>query len=113
MRQTGIIAAGGLYALENHVDRLKNDHQHALAIAHALDKAGWANVDLEGVQTNIIFFTVPNMEAKAVLQQLQAIGILANTEGDTVRLVTNLGISDEDTQALCTLLASFEPEGQR
>ncbi len=113
MRQTGIIAAGGLYALENHVDRLKNDHQHALAIAHALDKAGWANVDLEGVQTNIIFFTVPNMEAKAVLQQLQAIGILANTEGDTVRLVTNLGISDEDTQALCTLLASFEPEEQR
>ncbi|HOE89302.1 MAG TPA: GntG family PLP-dependent aldolase [Sphaerochaeta sp.] len=110
MRQTGIIAAGGLYALNHHVKRLKDDHLHARAIAEALVDAGWADVDLEGVQTNIIFFTVPGIPGSAVLSQLKKIGILANTEGDTVRLVTNLGIDDEDTVEICARLKSFEPE---
>ena len=110
MRQTGIIAAGGLYALKHHVDRLKDDHLHARAIAEALVETGWADVDLEGVQTNIIFFSVPDIPGSAVLSQLKKIGILANTEGDTIRLVTNLGISDEDTADICARLRSFEPE---
>ncbi|NLZ77407.1 MAG: low specificity L-threonine aldolase [Spirochaetales bacterium] len=110
MRQTGIIAAGGLYALKHHVTRLEDDHLHARAIAEALVDAGWADVDLEGVQTNIIFFTVPGIPGSAVIRQLKKIGILANTEGDRVRLVTNLGISAEDTAEICARLKSFEPE---
>ncbi|MPN11262.1 L-allo-threonine aldolase [bioreactor metagenome] len=110
MRQTGILAAAGLYALEHHVDRLKDDHAHAKAIADTLVKTGWADVDVQGVQTNIIFFTVPTFNAQDVVKQLARIGILANTEGETVRLVTNLDLSDEDTQSVCSLLASFNPE---
>lgn len=110
MRQTGILAAAGLYALEHHVDRLKDDHAHAKAIADTLVKTGWADVDVQGVQTNIIFFTVPAFNAQDVVKQLARIGILANTEGETVRLVTNLDLSDEDTQSVCSLLASFNPE---
>lgn len=109
MRQTGILAAAGLYALQHHVDRLKDDHAHAKAIADTLVKTGWAEVDIQGVQTNIIFFTVPSCSAQDVVKKLARIGILANTEGESVRLVTNLDLSDEDTQNVCSLLSSFDP----
>ncbi|KAF5039214.1 L-allo-threonine aldolase [anaerobic digester metagenome] len=109
MRQTGILAAAGLYALAHHVDRLKDDHAHAKAIADTLVKTGWAEVDIQGVQTNIIFFTVPSYSAQDVVKKLAHIGILANTEGESVRLVTNLDLSDEDTQNVCSLLSSFDP----
>ncbi|MDD3904633.1 MAG: GntG family PLP-dependent aldolase [Sphaerochaeta sp.] len=109
MRQTGILAAAGLYALQNHVERLSEDHRHAKEIARALSEAGWAEVDEEGVQTNIIFFTVKNINASEIVRQLAAIGVLANTEGETVRLVTNLDLNEQDTQELCTLLKKFKP----
>ena len=112
MRQTGILAAAGLYALQNHVERLSEDHRHAQEIAQALSETNWANVDREGVQTNILFFTVENFSATEIVRQLSALGVLANTEGETVRLVTNLDLSDEDTHKLCTLLKSFKPRKQ-
>jgi threonine aldolase len=43
------------------------------------------------------------------VKKLARIGILANTEGESVRLVTNLDLSDEDTQNVCSLLSSFDP----
>ena len=110
MRQTGILAAAGLYALTHHVDRLKDDHAHAKAIAEALMKSGWAKVDSEGVQTNIIFFQVPGLSAKTVVGRLASHGILANNEGEMVRLVTNLDLNDEDTKEVCSLLSSLDIE---
>jgi threonine aldolase len=107
IRQSGILAAAGLYALENNVQRLKDDHSHAQAIASALEKAGWAQVDRQGVQTNIIFFTVKGYEATDIVRQLASVGILANNEGPMVRLVTNLDLSDEDTDSLCKILGTF------
>jgi threonine aldolase len=110
MRQTGILAAAGLYALSHHVERLKDDHAHAAAIADALAKAGWAEVDREGVQTNIIFFQVPGLSAQNVVRRLAEHGILANNEGEMVRLVTNLDLNDEDTQEVCSLISSLDIE---
>lgn len=110
MRQSGILAAAGIYALENHVDRLADDHAHAKAVAQTIQRAGWADVDMEGVQTNIIFFTVPGIEGTTVVEQLAKIGVLANTEGPVVRLVTNLLLDDADTKGLCEALARFEPK---
>ena len=110
MRQTGILAAAGLYALTHHVDRMKDDHAHAKAIAEALMKSGWAKVDSEGVQTNIIFFQVPGLSAKTVVGRLASHGILANNEGEMVRLVTNLDLNDEDTKEVCSLLSSLDIE---
>jgi threonine aldolase len=109
MRQTGILAAAGLYALENHVERLNDDHRRAKTIAKALEESGWANVDMEGVQTNVIFFTVPLFNAHDVIAQLAQVGILANNEGPIVRLVTNLDISEQDTTEICTILQAFKP----
>lgn len=110
MRQTGILAAAGLFALTHHVDRLKDDHVHAKAIAEALMKSGWAKVDSEGVQTNIVFFQVPGLSAKTVVGRLASHGILANNEGEMVRLVTNLDLNDEDTNEVCALLSSLDIE---
>ena len=110
MRQNGILAAAGIYALSHNIDRLKDDHAHARAIAQAIAAAGWADVDMEGVQTNIIFFTVPNHSAREIISKLASKGILANHEGDSVRLVTNLDLNDEDTTAVCNILSDFNPE---
>ena len=103
-----ILAAAGLYALDHHIERLADDHRHARMIAESLERSGWAQVDMEGVETNIIFFTVPTMETQEVLDRLKAVGILANTEGSVVRLVTNLDISLDDTLAICALIEGME-----
>lgn len=113
MRQTGILAAAGLYALEHHVERLNDDHSRAQAIAQALVEGGWAEVDVPGVQTNVIFFTVPGFSASEIITQLAQIGILANNEGPVVRLVTNLEISQQDCTEICSLLRSFTPRKQK
>jgi threonine aldolase len=110
MRQNGILAAAGLYALEHNIKRLAEDHEHARAIALALEKAGWAQVDKQGVQTNIVFFTVEGYEATDIVKKLAKVGILANNEGPMVRLVTNLDLSDEDTDAVCKILGTFNLE---
>ena len=109
MRQTGILAAAGLYALEHHVERLNDDHRRAKTIAKALQESGWAQVDMEGVQTNVIFFTVPGFNTHEIITQLAQVGILANNEGSIVRLVTNLDISEKDTEEICSLLQAFKP----
>ncbi len=109
MRQTGILAAAGLYALEHHVQRLDDDHRRAKVIAKELQASSWADVDMEGVQTNVIFFTVPGFNAHEVIAQLSEVGILANNEGPIVRLVTNLDISEQDTQEICSILKAFKP----
>ncbi len=109
MRQTGILAAAGLYALEHNVERLNDDHRRAKTIAKALEESGWAKVDMEGVQTNVIFFTVPGFNAHEVIAQLSEVGILANNEGPIVRLVTNLDITEQDTSEICSLLKAFKP----
>lgn len=98
MRQIGILAAAGIYALDHHIERLKEDHIHAKQIAYALDAAGWADIDPEKVETNIIFFKTHDIPAEHVVQLLAERGILCfSTEYDTIRMVTHLDISEEDT----------------
>ena len=55
MRQAGFLAAAGIYALQNHIDRLKEDHEHARQIAASLEKKEFVNFVLP-VETNIIIF---------------------------------------------------------
>ncbi len=57
MRQAGIVAAAGLYALDHHVERLADDHEHARRLAHGLAEAGLP-VDLGQVETNFVFVDV-------------------------------------------------------
>ncbi len=96
MRQAGIIAAGGLYALKNNVDRLKVDHQHARLLAETLNKCSWVQ-EVMDVHTNIVIAKV-NHE-KTVSEAIHAMAekdIYAMPFGsNTFRIVTHLDNSPE------------------
>ncbi|TCJ19307.1 aminotransferase class I/II-fold pyridoxal phosphate-dependent enzyme [Flaviaesturariibacter flavus] len=96
MRQAGFIAAGALYALENHVERLSQDHAHARTIAAALQNNPLVESVLP-VETNIIIFNVAaGKTAAQLVAQLKESGILAYAIApQQVRLVLHLDISPE------------------
>lgn len=108
MRQAGILAAAGIYALENHVERLSEDHARAKRIAQSLSASGWAKVNLEDVETNIIFFSVDGTSGEKVAQVLGEHGILCSGDGNTVRLVTNLDLDTSDIDAVCTIIEGLD-----
>jgi threonine aldolase len=98
MRQAGILAAGALYALDHHVERLAQDHLHAKQLAEGLAALPGVKVDVAAVETNLVYAQLPRPAAE-VLPKLKAAGLLLNAEGpgaNRIRLVTHLEISDED-----------------
>ena len=99
MRQAGIVAAAGLYALEHHVERLADDHARARSLAEAMHAAG-VPVDLEQVETNFVQVDVAplGLERAEAIAQLQAVGVgVSSTPHPTVlRAVTHLEIDDDD-----------------
>jgi threonine aldolase len=94
MRQAGFLAAAGIYALDHHVERLAQDHQHAKALAAALNDVNYVN-GVMPVETNIVLFDVAKgLKADDIVQALGKRGILCNaTSNKTIRLVTHLDIS--------------------
>jgi threonine aldolase len=101
MRQAGIVAAAGVYALDHHVERLADDHAHARALAEAFHAAG-VPVELEQVETNFVQVDVAplGLGRDDALTRLRQAGVgLSSTIHPTVlRAVTHLGISDEDVE---------------
>lgn len=99
MRQSGIIAAGALYALEHHRDRLAEDHDNARALAKGIEWLPGVEVDLSTVQTNIFVFRVTSMTADELVAKLLPQGLWVLPTGpDTVRAVTNLEVSAQKIQ---------------
>ncbi len=99
MRQVGIIAAGALYALEHHFDRLADDHRHAREIAEAIAELPGVQLNLDTVQTNIIIFQFehPRITPPELVERLKDQGILIiSMGGNKLRIVTHLHITDED-----------------
>ncbi|MFP4016561.1 MAG: threonine aldolase family protein [Halanaerobiales bacterium] len=97
MRQAGIIAAGGIYALENNVERLKEDNENALYLAEAMAKYPEIDLDLSSVQTNIIIFKTVGISADKLNQELLNRGIRFTPIGkNTMRAVTHLDVDRED-----------------
>jgi len=101
MRQAGIIAAAGIYALTHNVERLAEDHENAKAIARALASTAWARLDPNDVVTNIIYFDTPGRDAQTVVDALAAQGIMSGASAPhQIRFVTHLDISREDTREI-------------
>jgi len=96
MRQAGIIAAGALYALDNHRSRLKEDHVNARLLAQGLTKMPGIEVDLPHVETNIVKFRVTGMAAQKLCDEARTRGVLALARNDTVRAVTHLDVGTAD-----------------
>ena len=100
MRQAGIIAAGALYALTHHRDRLTEDHANAEALAGGLAELGGIQLDPATVETNIVIFTVTSIPAPELAERLKQRGVLVLARGaDSIRAVTNLMVSAEDIAA--------------
>jgi threonine aldolase len=105
MRQIGILAAAGIYALENNVERLEDDHRHARQIAEALSQCYWADIDPDQVETNIIVFNTPNHPASKVVSALNQEGLICFDMGpSSIRMVTHLHITDDDTDKACEII---------
>lgn len=101
MRQAGILAAAGIHALEHHLDRLKDDHAHARALAEALQRISTVTIDPQTVETNIVIFDVadPSRGPGEILAALKAAGVLINNLGGTTyRAVTHLDVSGKDIE---------------
>ena len=91
MRQAGVIAAAGLYALDHHVERLADDHVHARRLAEGLAAIDGVEVDPASVETNIVVFEVP--DAPAFCAALEADGVRMGPLGARiVRAVTHLDV---------------------
>jgi threonine aldolase len=101
MRQAGIIAAAGVYALEHHVARLAEDHAHATMLAQSLAALPAVSLNPMDVETNIIIFDVgaSGREAKEIGERLEKAGVRVSVLGRTkLRAVTHLDVSRPDVE---------------
>ena len=100
MRQAGIIAAGALYALDHHVDRLAEDHANAQTIADAVRQCDAFELEPPRVDTNIVIFRVDAKLGTAAefCHRLEAHGVFVYPFGKAVRAVTHLGVSAKECQ---------------
>lgn len=116
MRQAGIVAAAGVYALDHHVDRLADDHARARRLADGLAAAGLP-VDPERVETNFVQLDLAPLglgrdEALARLRGA-GVGLSTTIHPAVVRAVTHLGISDEDVERALELIPAALLAGAR
>lgn len=105
MRQVGILAAGGLYALQYERPRLADDHEKARRLAEGIANISAFSINLERVQTNIVIFDVKDGDATAVLARLREEGVLMVPFGpSTIRATTHRDVSiDQIDSALSAI----------
>ena len=100
MRQAGVLAAAGLYALDHHLDRLAEDHEHAQLLAKRL------GLDPAGVETNLV--RLDDVPAPVVAEAAKAQGVLVSqTSAHRLRLVTNLGVDRAGIDRAADVLAEL------
>ncbi|MBK7240608.1 MAG: aminotransferase class I/II-fold pyridoxal phosphate-dependent enzyme [Flavobacteriales bacterium] len=109
MRQAGILAAAGHYALDHHVDRLVEDHVRATTLGDAIADLPYVD-HVMPVETNIIIFTLAGgREASSMLTELKGSGIIAAAFGpNMVRMVLHLDIDDTDVDRTIAVLKKLQ-----
>jgi threonine aldolase len=109
MRQAGILAAGAIYALEHHVERLAEDHANAQKLAAGLREIPGVRLDPETVETNLIFFHLQPgpLTASDLIERLRRRGILCGKSGQyAIRAVTHLDVTAADVQQAIEAVAA-------
>ncbi|MEP6942841.1 MAG: threonine aldolase family protein [Betaproteobacteria bacterium] len=110
LRQAGVLAAAGLYALDHHLERLAEDHANARRIALRLAQCQAVEIDAAGVHTNIIVFRMlaGALDAAAVVAAARERGVLIFAFGPrTVRVVTHLDVSAAQCERAAEVLAGI------
>lgn len=105
MRQSGILAAAGIYAIENNIERLEIDHKNALKLAYSLRDTPFIKVINDPPETNIILFSVDedkccNFKNICLQNEIRFLSLGKNT----FRAVTHLGIKDHDIENACKII---------
>ncbi len=106
MRQAGVLAAAGLLALEQHVDRLADDHRNAQRLAHGLAGIEELEVDPSAVQTNMAFVRVRSGDATSFSRHLREQNIIIPGTSP-MRLVTHMDVSNGDVDRVVDAARSF------
>jgi len=108
MRQSGVLAAAGLVALETMRERIPEDHANARRLAEGMAGAGGFEVDLEVVETNILFVRTRSRPAAEVVAALAARGVRALATGERqIRFVTHADVDGEDVERALGVLGKF------
>jgi threonine aldolase len=108
MRQAGFLAAAGIYALQNHVERLKEDHEHARQIAETLEKKNFVKMVLP-VETNIIIFELDDsITARELVAKWKEKNVLGYAiASNRVRLVVHLDVTKEMVNRTIEIINDF------
>ncbi|MGN5146008.1 low-specificity L-threonine aldolase [Aeromonas veronii] len=106
MRQAGILAQAGLFALEQHVTRLADDHRRAKRLAEGLAALSGIELDLSLVQSNMVFLRLREGESAPLLAFMKERGILISGYGE-LRLVTHLQINDDDIEEVIDAFTEY------
>ena len=105
MRQAGILAAAGLYALEHHRPHLADDHAKARRLAETIDDLPAFEIDLDRVETNIVIFEVTGDTSASVVETLKEYGVLLTPFGPTtLRATTHRDVSMAEVEEAATHL---------
>jgi threonine aldolase len=101
-----MLAAAGLYALENHVQRLKEDHDNARLLAQELASVPQVKVDGGGARTNMVFINIEAEQSRRLNKYLAERDILVGGYG-AMRLVTHLDVEKADIHRFVREVSSF------
>jgi threonine aldolase len=103
------LAAAGIYALDNNIDRLSQDHNRAREIASAVSDMDSYTVNLNQVQTNMVYVGCEEGDSENLVRRLEDRGIKTLTiDHSTIRIVTHLHITDNDVQKTIEALESAQ-----
>ena len=105
MRQAGVIAAAGVYALERMVERLADDHDNARVAGDGLARIAGVRL-APPPQTNLIYFAVNGWKAPELVDRLAQAGVLCFDEGGRIRWVTHFGIERAEVEEAVARLRS-------
>lgn len=106
MRQAGLLAAAGQYALQHNIERLVEDHRNAETLAEALADIDELQIEYSESQTNMVFATVPSKHVEPLNAFLKSKGILISA-GSSLRLVTHLDIEKTDIETTASAIHDY------
>jgi threonine aldolase len=105
MRQVGILAAAGLYALQNNIERLSEDHRRAKTLAERITEIKNLEINMDACHTNILLFKPLTMTVSDGITKCKEAGLLV-IQGtvDTLRAITHLDVNDEEVEKAVDIL---------